>query len=129
MKQQYFGKLLIFIDLSILYSLFYDRILLHPPPLPSIKSAHEYTAANAKFAVSVEPGNTALMERATKIYENRKHNIPTVPSQLGLEKLTNPFLRCDMSDEIRKNVGVLDGKDSDEDAFAKVRIAKDNFRG
>jgi len=58
----------------------------------------------------------------------RARDEPTVPSLLGLEKRTNPFLRCDLSDEIRANVGVKAG-DSDSDAFAKVRRAKDNFRG
>jgi len=47
---------------------------------------------------------------------------------MGTEKKTNPFLRCDISEEIRANVGVS-AVDTDADAFAKVRRAKDNFRG
>ena len=89
-------------------------------------SAHEYTAANARFAMSVEPGNADLMARVEEIKALRDRNDPTVPSQLGVEKKTNPFLRCDISEEIRKNVGVVDG-DSDAVAFGKVRKAKDNF--
>ena len=78
--------------------------------------------------MSVEPGNTELVDRAQEITSCRERGLPTVPSNLGLEKRTNPFLRCDISAEIRSNVGVASG-DSDHDAFAKVRQAKDNFRG
>jgi hydroxyacylglutathione hydrolase len=91
-------------------------------------SAHEYTSSNAKFAASVEPGNTELMERVAKVNEMRARGEPTVPSLMGLEKKTNPFLRCDISQELRQNAGVVSG-DSDADAFGKVRRAKDNFRG
>ena len=91
-------------------------------------SAHEYTSNNAKFAASVEPGNSELMARVAEINALRKRGESTVPSQLGVEKRTNPFLRCDFSEEIRKNVGVVAG-DSDADAFGKVRKAKDTFRG
>jgi len=91
-------------------------------------SAHEYTSSNAKFALSVEPGNQELVDRAEQIMEMRARNEPTVPSKIGEEKRTNPFLRVDVSEEIRKNVGVT-GADTDEDAFGKVRKAKDNFRG
>jgi len=47
---------------------------------------------------------------------------------MGVEKRTNPFLRCDTSEEIRKNVGVT-ASDTDAAAFGKVRRAKDTFRG
>jgi hydroxyacylglutathione hydrolase len=91
-------------------------------------SAHEYTASNAKFAASVEPGNSDLMKRIDEISAKRSRGEPTVPSMLGDEKKTNPFLRVDLSDEIRRNVGVTTS-DSDADAFGKVRKAKDTFRG
>ena len=91
-------------------------------------SAHEYTASNAKFALSVEPGNEELVARAKEIMEMRERGEPTVPSTIGEEKRTNPFVRVDISEEIRKNVGVT-STDTDDDAFAKVRSAKDNFRG
>jgi hydroxyacylglutathione hydrolase len=68
------------------------------------------------------------MKRFEQIMEQRSRGEPTVPTQLGLEKRTNPFLRVDVSEELRKNVGVTAG-DSEADAFAKVRKAKDNFRG
>lgn len=90
--------------------------------------AHEYTESNAKFALSVEPSNDKLQKRFQHILQQRKAGQSTVPSLLGEEKQTNPFLRCDISDEIRQKVGVTSG-DSEADVFAKVRRAKDNFRG
>jgi hydroxyacylglutathione hydrolase len=81
---------------------------------------------NAKFAMSVEPGNADLVKRYESVQLARSKNQPTVPSLLGDEKKTNPFLRCDFSEELRKNCGV-DASDSDADAFGKVRTAKDNF--
>lgn len=98
------------------------------PDETSVYCAHEYTTSNAKFAVSVEPGNTELMKRFEDIKEQRARGEPTVPSLLGLEKRTNPFLRVDTSEEIRQNVGVT-ASDSDADAFGKLRRAKDTFRG
>jgi len=68
------------------------------------------------------------MARVSEIYAARERGEATVPSQLGVEKRTNPFLRCDISEEVRKNVGVVPG-DSDSEAFGKVRKAKDTFRG
>ena len=65
--------------------------------------------------------------RAQLVREQRARGEATVPTTIGLEKRTNPFLRVDTSDEIRSLVGVFPG-DSDADAFAKVRQAKDKFR-
>lgn len=98
------------------------------PDETTVYCAHEYTMGNAKFAQSVEPGNQDLMDRIQEIIALRSEGKPTVPSNLGLEKRTNPFLRVDVSEEIRKNVNVIDG-DDDSVAFAKVRSAKDHFRG
>jgi len=92
-------------------------------------SAHEYTSSNANFAASVEPGNSELMARVDEITSLRSVGKATVPSLLGLEKRTNPFLRVDTSAEIRHNVGVLEESDTDAEAFGKVRKAKDTFRG
>ena len=73
-----------------------------------------------------QPNNPDLVARFNIIKEKRSRGEPTVPSMMGDEKKTNPFLRCDISEEIRKNVGVTDG-DSEADAFGKLRKAKDNF--
>ena len=83
---------------------------------------------NAKFAMSVEPNNADLIQRVKEIQELRSKGLPTVPSLLGDEKKTNPFLRVDISDEIRQNVGATKDE-SNTSVFAKVRTAKDNFRG
>jgi hydroxyacylglutathione hydrolase len=87
---------------------------------------HEYTQKNGEFAMSVEPNNQDLVARFEEVKAKRSRGEPTVPSTMGEEKKTNPFLRCDISDEIRKNVGVTDS-DSDAAAFGKVRKAKDSF--
>ena len=90
--------------------------------------AHEYTEANAKFALSVEPSNANLQSRASEVRQKRLQGEPTVPTSIGEEKKTNPFFRVDFSEEIRMHVGVNDD-DTGADAFHKVRKAKDRFRG
>jgi len=56
--------------------------------------AHEYTLSNIRFAEAVEPGNRALAERKARDAGKREHGVPTVPSTIGEERATNPFLRC-----------------------------------
>ena len=56
--------------------------------------AHEYTLANLKFAKHLEPQNKAIQERIKECQKLRDANLPTLPSTIGLEKATNPFLRC-----------------------------------
>lgn len=86
--------------------------------------AHEYTQSNAAFALTVEPGNPALIARAQQIDELRSQDIPTVPTTIGLEKSTNPFLRP-MSDNLQATVGM---EDADlVDVFAETRRRKDHF--
>lgn len=90
--------------------------------------AHEYTASNAKFAISFEPGNELLIRRNQEIIEKRLRSEPTVPTTIGIEKQTNPFFRGDVSAEIRNNVGATDDDGLDV-VFGKIRKAKDTFRG
>ncbi len=87
-------------------------------------SGHEYTASNAKFALSIEPQNAALISRIEKIETARAQGRPTVPSVLSNERATNPFLRCD-SPEIQANLG-LSGADPVE-VFTALRRRKDSF--
>lgn len=87
--------------------------------------AHEYTQSNARFAVTIETGNQALMARRAAIDAARARNEPTVPSLLGEEKATNPFLRADVP-AVQAAVG-MEGK-SPVDVFAEVRHRKDVFR-
>src|SRR5947208_3688166 len=56
---------------------------------------HEYTAANVKFALTVDPDNAALQARAAEVARLRAENKPTIPALLGDEKRTNVFLRAD----------------------------------
>jgi hydroxyacylglutathione hydrolase len=85
---------------------------------------HEYTLANARFALTLEPGNAALQARAAKVAAERAEGKATVPSTIAEERATNPFLRT-QSAEIRANLGL---KDADDVAvFAEIRRRKDNF--
>jgi len=81
--------------------------------------AHEYTASNARFALSVDSDPT-LKTRAEAVFAARARGEPTVPTTIGLEKATNPFLRAP----------ILAGAGKpDYEAFAEVRAAKDVFKG
>ena len=86
--------------------------------------AHEYTQSNAQFALSVEPGNAALVARSQEIDALRAEGKPTVPTTIGLERATNPFLRP-MSENLQETVG-LSGADL-VSVFAETRLRKDNF--
>jgi hydroxyacylglutathione hydrolase len=63
------------------------------PDDTKVYCAHEYTISNLRFARAAEPGNAALTARIEIEQAKRDQNIPTVPSSIGLEKSTNPFLR------------------------------------
>jgi hydroxyacylglutathione hydrolase len=63
------------------------------PDDTQVYCAHEYTLANLRFADAVEPGNLALQARLRADGDKRAAGVPTVPSNLGMEKATNPFLR------------------------------------
>jgi hydroxyacylglutathione hydrolase len=89
-----------------------------------IYCGHEYTASNAKFALSVEPDNAALRERAAEVDALRLAGRFTIPVTLGLEKATNPFLRVDRP-EIAEAMG-LPGASAAE-VFGALRKAKDTF--
>ncbi len=94
------------------------------PDDTTVYCAHEYTQANAKFALTVEPGNDALVARSEEIDRLRAQGTPTVPTTMGLEKATNPFLRP-MSQNLQETVGLV-GRDL-VDVFAETRRRKDNF--
>ena len=82
--------------------------------------AHEYTAANARFALSVDR-DPAVAARAEAVFAARARGEATVPTTIGQEKATNPFLRA-------PRISGSPGQ-SDDQAFAKVRAAKDVFAG
>lgn len=80
------------------------------PDATQVYCAHEYTQSNAAFARSIDPTNTALKARAQEVDLLRANNQPTVPSSLGQERATNPFLRA-----------------PNLEAFTKIRLQKDTF--
>lgn len=86
--------------------------------------AHEYTQSNARFALSVDPENDALKARAIEVDRQRAAGAPTVPTKLGQERATNPFLRPD-DPAIRRELGMEQA--SDVEVFAEIRRRKDNF--
>jgi len=94
------------------------------PDATRIFCGHEYTLNNGRFALTLEPGNAALVARMRDVETARARQVPTIPSNLGLEKDTNPFLRPD-STEIRRSLGLVNG--SVVDVFAEMRRRKDSF--
>lgn len=94
------------------------------PDETRVYCAHEYTQANARFAVTVEPDNRQLLNRVAAIDALRSKGLPTVPSTIGEERETNPFLRPDSGD-LKRAVG-LETADAVA-VFAETRRRKDNF--
>ena len=92
------------------------------PPETTVYCGHEYTQANARFALTVDPDNAALVERAKKVDELRSRGAPTLPTTIELELETNPFLRAD-DPAIRRRLKLEDA--SDWQVFAEIRRRKD----
>jgi hydroxyacylglutathione hydrolase len=93
------------------------------PDDTKVYCAHEYTASNARFALSVDD-DPALKARADDIFAARERGEWTVPTTIGLEKATNPFLRAP---QLAGRMGLSGAPD--HEAFAAVRAAKDSFKG
>ncbi len=93
------------------------------PDDTKVYCAHEYTASNARFALSVDD-SPAVKARAEAIFAARERDEWTVPTTIALEKATNPFLRAPA---LAGRVGA--SGEPDARAFAAVRTAKDNFKG
>ena len=85
--------------------------------------AHEYTASNARFALTVDQ-DEPLRRRAADVFAARERGEPTVPTTIGLEKATNPFLRAPL---LAPRLGL--NPTADYEAFGQIRAAKDAFRG
>ena len=94
------------------------------PPETVVYCGHEYTLSNARFALTIGPQNEALKARATKIEKLRSEGEATLPTTIGEELETNPFLRW-ADPAIRKHLG-MEGA-TDADVFAEIRKRKDNF--
>jgi hydroxyacylglutathione hydrolase len=92
------------------------------PADTTVYCGHEYTLSNARFALTVDPTNSALKARARKIEELRANGEFTLPTTIGEELATNPFLRWH-DPAIRKNLG-MEGA-TDAAVFAEIRKRKD----
>jgi len=88
------------------------RRLAQLPPQTQVYCAHEYTLANGRYALAAEPDNAAVRERMEQVELARAAGAATVPTSIGLELATNPFMRAATAEEL-----------------ARRRQAKDRFRG
>jgi hydroxyacylglutathione hydrolase len=95
--------------------------LMQLPKETSIHCGHEYTLANAKFALTIEPENQALVQRAGEVEKLRAEGKPTLPTTIGIELETNPFLRPAVP-AIRKRLGMEGG--ADWQVFGEIRERK-----
>lgn len=91
------------------------------PPETAVYCGHEYTAANAKFSLTIEPENMALQARAQEVEQLRAAGKPTLPTTIGRELATNPFIRPG-SVAIRNRLGLAAAEDWQ--VFAEVRERK-----
>ncbi len=85
---------------------------------------HEYTQSNGRFALTLEPDNAVLAARMKEVDAARAKGLPTIPSTIGLEKQTNPFLRPS-SPELRRTLAMETA--SDVEVLGETRRRKDNF--
>jgi hydroxyacylglutathione hydrolase len=94
------------------------------PDSTRLYCAHEYTQANGRFALTVEPENRALADRVQHVARLRAAGRPTIPTTVALEKATNPFVRA-ASRELQTTLGLVGA--NEVDVFAKTRALKDAF--
>ncbi|WP_029353632.1 hydroxyacylglutathione hydrolase [Bosea sp. 117] len=87
---------------------------------------HEYTLSNARFALSVDPDNEGLVARLAEVEAVRAANRPTLPTTIGAEKETNPFLRAD-DPALAERLGL--GGATPGAVFTELRSLKNSFRG
>jgi hydroxyacylglutathione hydrolase len=99
------------------------------PPSTRMYCGHEYTAANLRFALAVEPTNAAAAEYRARVERLVAEGQPSLPSTLELENRVNPFLRCDNA-AVRAAAEIHAGKSLDDETqvFAVLRAWKDQFR-
>jgi hydroxyacylglutathione hydrolase len=98
------------------------------PPETRVYCGHEYTIANLRFALAVEPDNADLRARDVREQAKRGRGEPTVPSTIGVERATNPFLRAHLPD-VRRAAATHAGRAmaNDVESFAALREWKNKF--
>jgi hydroxyacylglutathione hydrolase len=94
------------------------------PRETKVYCGHEYTEANARFALTIEPDNEALKARAAEVARLRTDKSPTLPTTIGAELAANPFLRADQP-SVQAALG-MPGADPAA-VFAEIRSRKDRF--
>ncbi len=94
------------------------------PSKTKVYCTHEYTMHNINFALSLEPNNQALAERANETLMLRSLNLPSLPSSIGLELATNPFLRC-YSDEIQASIQLINA--TSLQVFSTIREMRNHY--
>jgi hydroxyacylglutathione hydrolase len=96
-------------------------------PATRVCCAHEYTQDNLRFAWSLEPGNKALAQRIAQVWKRRARGESTVPSDIALERATNPFLRSAEPELVARVSELTSGLDTDDPCavFAATRALKD----
>jgi hydroxyacylglutathione hydrolase len=94
------------------------------PGETEVYCGHEYTQANARFALTIEPDNPALKARAEQVARLRAEKRPTLPTTIAAELAENPFLRAEKP-SVQAAVG-MEGADPEE-VFAELRARKDRF--
>jgi len=96
------------------------------PGETQVYCGHEYTEANARFALTIERGNPILTDRAEHVAKLRAEKRPTVPTTIAAELAANPFLRAE-EPSVKAAVGMPDADPAD--VFAAIRMRKDAFKG
>lgn len=92
------------------------------PDATAIYCGHEYTLGNARFALRLDPENSVLQLRAAEVENLRASGLPTVPTTVGQERYTNPFMRAD-DPQIQQHLNMVGAPASD--VFAEIRRRKD----
>ncbi len=93
------------------------------PADTTVYAGHEYTQSNAKFALIIEPGNVFLKDRAEAVDKKRANGEPTLPTTIGEELATNPFLRA-CEPDVKAALGMENA--ADWEVFGEIRTRKDN---
>ena len=98
------------------------------PGATQVCCAHEYTAANLRFATAADPGNAALLAHVRQVQAWRDEGRPSLPSTLALERAINPFLRCDQAALAASARAHGAASEAPTEVFAALRAWKNEFR-
>ena len=97
------------------------------PDTTLVYCAHEYTQSNLRFALAVEPESATLRDRVDEVAQMRSLDLETVPTMIGVERNTNPFLRTSVG-AIAAMARLRSPANDEDQVFAVLREWKNNFR-